>query len=111
MGLLGVLWWPSMVSPGKTWDYNGRFGSDYDSFTAANYGATGSAQGYSATLLINVAGIDQVVSDTEKHEDDYGEGVPFFSAPFGETRKDLAWELIGILYFHLDYRPGGQSCQ
>jgi hypothetical protein len=81
-----------MVGPFGPWDYNGNLGPEFTEFTNFNYGATGTANGWSEQELLRAAGLAQQVIGQAAD----GYSNPFSVYPFGDDPADTEMILQGI---------------
>jgi RHS repeat-associated protein len=92
-----LFWFANMVKPGGPWDYKTQGPPGvYIPFGNFNYGATGSAAGFSDDMLRRSAGLAQFLAGNW----DRNLGIPFFGGPpHGDGVDDQAWIIAGIEYF------------
>ncbi|MBW3571959.1 MAG: type IV secretion protein Rhs [Gemmatimonadetes bacterium] len=83
-----------MVKNGGPWDYKQR-GSKYEAFGNFNYGATGSAAGFSSIILYLAAGAAQVRAGTS----DPAWSTPDGDFPYGDDPNDQLFISRGIGYY------------
>lgn len=101
----GFFWFYNQVRNGGPWDYK-RTSSWYEDFGNFNYGATGSAFGYSEATLLRAAGWAQSRAGTSSIN--WGKPTSavgaFFgsggSPPFGDDPKDQYWIKEGIKHYN-----------
>jgi hypothetical protein len=87
-------WWAEQVAPGGPWDYK-RQDRRYIPFGNFNYGAAGSAAGFSPDALLRAAGWAQLGAGNWSPEF----GVPWGGPPYGDDPDDQDWIKRGIEYF------------
>ena len=100
----GHWWFYKQVKTGGEWDYSFRVNPKYSDFTQFNYGATGTANGFSPGVLRRAAGFYQQYFG--RAED--GVGSPFGDAPFGDDPRDEFYVRLGIAYAECLQREGSQ---
>ena len=98
-------WFYNQVKNGGPWDYKQQ-GAQYQDFGNFNYGATGTAFGFSEDTLTRMAGWAQTQAGTSRPE----WGVPTSKlgaylgvggkSPFGDDPVDNYWIKQGIRYFN-----------
>ena len=102
-------WFYSQVRNKGPWDYK-QLGKDYADFGNFNYGATGSAAGFSEDTLLRMAGWAQVQAGTSRA--DWGTAPSLLEAllgiggkaPYGDDPKDQIWISRGIRYYEDTFR-------
>jgi RHS repeat-associated protein len=90
------------VRTGGPMDFKQGGQRQFEPFGNFNFGAVGSALGYSDDFLLAGAGAAQVITDinrARRGQSRLGEGVPFFQTPFGDSRRDRAQIQAGINAF------------
>lgn len=87
-------WFYSQVQNKGPWDYK-QFGPQYQEFGNFNYGATGTAAGFSKQALQRGAGWAQEKAGTSKKEWGHWYG----GYPYGDDPEDQKWIKKGIEYY------------
>ena len=90
-------WFYTKVRNGGAWDYKQK-GRAYEAFGNFNYGASGTAAGISADVLLRGAGWAQARAGTGKPE--YGSW--WLDAPYGDDPRDQQWIKKGIEHAKLN---------
>jgi len=97
------LWLIWRVAPGQSWDYKHKIeGKDYQDFGNFNYGAVGTAAGFSEYELLAAAGALQVVQNAWRKATGHPEkvteshGIPFIQYPYGDDMRDASNSKNGI---------------
>lgn len=86
-------WFYKKVRNRGDWDFK-QFGSQYEEFGNFNYGATGTAAGISADVLLRAAGAAQALAGTSKKEF----GKWWSEPPYGDDPVDQVWIRAGVEY-------------
>ncbi|MGY2180835.1 polymorphic toxin type 44 domain-containing protein [Pseudomonas agarici] len=86
-------WFYTQVRNRGPWDYK-KTSSEYEAFGNFNYGATGTAAGFSEGVLLRAAGFAQNRAGTSTEEF----GTWWGQAPFGDDPADQRWIKEGIRY-------------
>jgi len=87
-------WFANKVKAFGSWDYSGNLHPKYNRFTQFNYGATGTAAGFSDWVLLRAAGLFQWVFGDNRDS----VGSPFGGPPYGDDPADQPWIQAGIQY-------------
>ncbi|WP_287811175.1 polymorphic toxin type 44 domain-containing protein [Pseudomonas sp.] len=86
-------WFYNQVRNRGPWDYKQQ-SRDYEAFGNFNYGATGTAAGFSETVLLRAAGFAQSRAGTSNPE----LGKWWGEAPYGDDFQDQEWISKGVAY-------------
>jgi len=99
---LDPFWFASQVGTGGSWDYKDHPVSgaspEYRDFGNFNYGFAGTAASFSEQVLLRAAGLYQMWSGTWE----FGFGLPFGLAPYGDDPRDQQMIRNGIQYYEND---------
>jgi len=104
-------WFYDKVRNGGPWDYK-QLDPKYEEFGNFNYGATGTAFGFSEEILLRMAGWAQVQAGTTRSS--WGQSPTLIDAyfgtggvaPFGDDPNDQSWIQKGIQYYRQQQRRG-----
>lgn len=86
-------WFYTQVRNRGPWDYK-KLSAEYEAFGNFNYGATGTAAGFSEDVLLRAAGLAQSRAGTTTAEF----GTWWGQAPFGDDPGDQRWIKEGVKY-------------
>jgi hypothetical protein len=86
-------WFYEQVRNRGPWDYK-QISRGYEDFGNFNYGATGTACGFSEMILLRAAGFAQSRAGTSNPE----LGTWYGAAPYGDDHNDQYWIKEGIRY-------------
>lgn len=86
-------WFYNQVRNKGPWDYK-QLSRDYEAFGNFNYGATGTAAGFSETVLLRAAGFAQSRAGTSNPDLGHWWG----NAPYGDDLQDQVCIKQGIAY-------------
>jgi hypothetical protein len=89
-----LVWFYDQVRNHAPWDYK-QNGSPFQDFGNFNFGATGTAAGLEAGLLLRAAGFAQIVAGTSTPD----WGNPLGGAPYGDDPADQAQIKAGMRYY------------
>lgn len=105
MNVLIGAWFAEKVKTGGDWDYKQQ-GRAYEAFGNYNYGAVGSAIGYTSGILQRAAGAVQNWTDLQRvmnNRPRMGNGFFWGGPPFGDDPKDQAVIQNGMDYAYERY--------
>lgn len=92
---LTLHWFYHQVRLRGPWDYKNTIKKCYENFGNFSYGATGTAAGIPAEILLRAAGWAQRRAGNSNEKEF---GIGYYRPPFGDDPKDQAWIKAGIDY-------------